>query len=509
MNKPSSTLPLWLVVLAVLVLLVALIVGVAGGAWVRAQSAVEGFSERAPAREMTTHPLAAVRQAFAAAQGEAGLGRAAYDTVGGHLLEGFLAYRGDELSLAYYPGATSWHGRRVDAEEGFSRMLPFAAAWLAAGGADAIMTATGPESLARALRDGLVNGTDPDHPGYWGWPGPFDQRIVEGSDIALGLWLARDRVWPMLDEAQRARLLAWLRAAARTHVFQGTWQLFPVLIERVVDYFGGSTEQTRARARTGYERFLDLHRGGGWYYDMPRGFDYYNAWGMHYAMFWIDQIDPYWDPDRIRPRLVEFAEFFRHLFGPQGSPIMGRSLCYRLALPAPILAAAMVAPDRVAPGEAMRALDATWSHYLARGAVQQGRITQGVCGDDLALVDGYTGPASCLWSLRSLVVAYYAQTRQAMFEVPRQPLPVERGDFVVRADAPGWTVEGRRADGHIRLRIDANAGTEPAPLRPFGMRNSIREWLAQAPRRPNNTAALYGRPEYSTADPLSACEPSR
>jgi len=188
---------------------------------------------------------------------------------------------------------------------------------------------------------------------------------------------------------------------------------------------------------------------------------------------------------------------------------MGRSLCYRLALPAPVVAASLVAPERIAPGEAMRALDATWSYYVARGAVEQGRITQGVCADDKALLDGYSGPASCLWSLRSLVVAYYAETLQPMFETPREPLPVERGDFTVRADAPGWTVEGKRADGHIRLRIDANAGNEPAPLHAYGRGNSIKEWLAQAPRRPNNSAALYGRPEYSTADPVSACEVRR
>ncbi|MBE0592604.1 MAG: DUF2264 domain-containing protein, partial [Gemmatimonadales bacterium] len=361
-------------------------------------------------------------------------------------------------------------------------------------------------SLSAALRDGLAAGTDPQHPGYWGEPGRFDQRIVEAADIALGLWLARERIWPMLDEVQRARVLDWLRSAAAQQVFQGVWQLFPILIERVVDTLGGSSSQARERSRTGYERFVTLYRGDGWYFDMPRGFDYYNAWGIHHALFWIDRIDPAWDPEGIRSRLVEFAGFFRHLFGPHGVPIMGRSLCYRLALPTPVVAASLVAPERIAPGEAMRALDAIWSHYVARGAVDQGRITQGICADDKALLDGYSGPASCLWSLRSLVVAYYAETLRPMFDAPREPLPVERGDFSVRADTPGWTIEGSRADGHIRLRIDANAGNDPAPLRAFGIGNSLREWLAQAPRRPENGAALYGRPEFSSAEPPSACE---
>lgn len=500
-------LPRWFLVLLVLGLVGAIAVAIAGGAWLRKKSAVEGFGERTVARQMDAHPIAAVRQAFAATGPS--LGREPYDLVAEHLLEGFFTYRGDSPSLAFYPGEPSWHGRRVDAIEAFARILPFAAAWLAAGGEDDIATAGGTVSISAALRDGLAAGTDPQHPGYWGEPGRFDQRIVEAADIALGLWLARERIWPMLDEAQRDRVLDWLRSAAAPHVFQGNWQLFPILIERVVDALGGSSKQARERSRTGYERFVTLYRGDGWYYDVPRGFDYYNAWGIHYALFWIDRIDPAWDPGGIRPRLVEFAEFFRHLLGPRGVPIMGRSLCYRLALPAPVVAASLVAPERIAPGEAMRALDATWSYYVARGAVEQGRITQGVCADDKALLDGYSGPASCLWSLRSLVVAYYAETLQPMFETPREPLPVERGDFTVRADAPGWTVEGKRADGHIRLRIDANAGNEPAPLHAYGRGNSIKEWLAQAPRRPNNSAALYGRPEYSTADPVSACEVRR
>src|SRR5690606_21179737 len=133
-------LPRWFVVLTVLAVLVALMVAVSGGAWIRKKNAVEGFGERAAVQVMQTYPVAAVRQAFTATAGEAGLGRAPYDTVGGHLLEGFLAYQGESPSLAFYPGEPSWHGRRVDAEEGFSRMLPFAAAWLAAGGADEIVT---------------------------------------------------------------------------------------------------------------------------------------------------------------------------------------------------------------------------------------------------------------------------------------------------------------------------------------------------------------------------------
>jgi len=496
----------WLLGLVALGVVGLVVLAVGAGLFLRKKNEVEGFRLRAEPIAMTAQPVADVRRTFAAeASAVAGLGREPYDLVAAHLLEGFLAYRGDERAKAYYPGAPSRHGREVDAVEGFTRVFPFAAAWLGESN-DLVETAEGPASVAQALLDGLVAGTDPGHPEYWGEPEGFDQRIVEASDIALGLWIARDRLWPMLDEAQRERVLDWLRAAARQQVFQGVWQLYPVLVERVVDALDGSTAQTTMRARTAYERFEMQYRGGGWYADVPKGFDYYNAWGMHYALFWIDQVDPGWDRERIRSRLAEFAGFYKHLFSPHGVPLMGHSLCYRLAAPAPLVAASLVVPSAVSPGEAMRALDATWSYYVARGAIDQGRVTQGVCADDPALLDGYAGAASCLWSLRSLVLAYYADRHQPMFEREREPLPVERGDFSVHAEAPGWRAEASQADGHVRLLIDANQGNTPAPVRRYGWRESLKEWLVRAPRRPDNAEALYHRPMYSTAEPLSACE---
>ena len=495
----------WLLGLFVLGVVGLVVLAVAAGLFLRKKNQVEGFALRTELLAMTAQPAAEIRRAFArTSPAAADLGREPYDAAAEHLLEGFFAYRGAHRAKAYYPGAPGSHGRELDAVEGFTRIFPFAAAWLGAEN-DLVQTAEGPASVAEALRDGLVAGTDPGHPEYWGEPGDFDQRIVEASDIALGLWIARDRIWPMLDGAQRDRVLDWLRTAARQQVFQGVWQLYPLLVERVVDALGGSTAQTTKRVRTAYERFEMQYRGDGWYADVPRNFDYYNAWGIHYALFWIDQVDPAWDRERIRSRLAEFAGFYKHLFSPHGVPLMGHSLCYRLAAPAPLVAASLVVPTAVSPGEAMRALDATWSYYLARGAVEQGRVAQGICADDLALLDGYAGPASCFWSLRSLVVAYYADRQQSMFERDREPLPVERGDFSVHAPAAGWRVEGTLADGHVRLFIDANQASTPAPIRRFGWRESLKEWLMQAPRRPDNSAALYHRPMYSTAEPLSAC----
>ncbi|MDW6065293.1 DUF2264 domain-containing protein [Streptomyces sp. FXJ1.4098] len=64
---------------------------------------------------------------------------------------------------------------------------------------------------------GLATGTDPNHPEYWGEPGPHDQRIVEMAAIGFALALAPDRLWDPLKGPERDRVARWLRSASTAH----------------------------------------------------------------------------------------------------------------------------------------------------------------------------------------------------------------------------------------------------------------------------------------------------
>lgn len=471
------------------------------------RTGIEGWGERPAARANTVVTDAAVARAFDPAAGRHDA--AAYETLARYMLEGWATYRTPDAERAHYPGLKSESGHRIDGLEGFARMFPMAAAWLASGRPATIPTAAGPIDLAETFARGLATGTDPDHPAYWGPVTDYSQRLVESADVALGLWLSRETVWARLDAPTRARVVAWLTQAAGAEAYEGNWQLFPMLVHRSLKALGADVSRLDERMQSSWEYFRQFHRGEGWFFDPPNGFDYYNAWSIHYAMFWLVRMDPAFDREFVASTLAAFAGFYKHLFGPQGQPLMGRSVCYRTAAPVPLLTAQVLAPQAVSKGEAMRALDLTWSGFIARGALADGTLTQGFCGTDPSLVPLYTGPASCLWGLRSLVVAFALDRELGLFAAERAPLPVERADFSVTGKAIDWTVTGSRDGGRVVLTLGANPEGAAPGVQPYGLKHRALEWLMHKPRRPDNHAALYGRRTYASDAPLARCPAAR
>lgn len=429
---------------------------------------------------------------------------ARYEHLFRYFLTGFLSYRTRERSMARYPGAPSHHGHRVDDLEGFSRMAPLLAAWLAGGRPRIVESLFGrPVDLAMLLRDGLLNGADPDSRGYWGMAGDHDQRIVEAADLALALWLSRRFVWDAFSTTERERIVAWLRKAAAGRVHDNNWHLFPILTSAVVRSLG--LEIHNRRALDHYRRFKRFYRGDGWFEDGPDGpCDYYNAWTMHYALFWVSRVWRNFDAVFLRDVLRAFVDGYKHLIAPDGVPIMGRSVCYRMAVPAPLVAAALVMPDSMPPGLARRALDAVWRHFVAAGAVEAGIATQGYYGTDLRILDHYSGPASPLWALRSLVVAFYAPPGHAFWTAPEEQLPVEHGDFDITIPSIGWRISGNAASGEVRLFPRAGGGLDGAPIETYGWRERLRDSWAAKPARPKNTALKYELRCYGSRVPVWA-----
>lgn len=481
---------------------------------IRSKTAVPGWSLRARPVAPVVTPLAQLQARFIDPSRTPGTGD--YEALARYLIEGWSAYRSPDGERAHYPGVPSLAGRPVDGLEGFARFFPLAAAWLASGRSARFTLPDGELDLAGALARGLVVGTDPAHPAYWGDVTDFSPQLVESADIALGLWLARDQLLPRLSQSQRQQVFAWLSPALRARAHDGNWQLFALTVHRALRALGADVSRFDERMQTSWETFRSLHRGDGWFFDPPNGYDYYNAWSIHYSLHWIRQMDPNFEPGFIDGAQAAFVDTYRHLLGPQGHPLMGRSSCYRMAAPAPLLANALSGPKPsvVSIGEALRSLDTTWSWFIRHGALDRGGVTAGFCGDDPALQARYSGPASCLWSLRSLVIAFAHDRSGALFDRPREPLAVERGNYRIVHPVTGWTIVGWRDAQRIDLempsrdgedRHNGGAGGDP-PLRAHGPGARLVEAILQAPRRPDNHAALYGRRLYSTATPLARCE---
>jgi hypothetical protein len=426
---------------------------------------------------------------------------ACYERLFAYFAQGFMQRRSAHGAHGRYRGWPSFNGARCDALEGFSRIAPLLAAWLASDRPRKVRLPAGDVDLAAVLRSGLVAGTDPASPEYWGRIRNRDQRIVEAADLALALWLARDSVWPELAPAQRAALVEWLAGVNGKETADNNWHLFVVLVNAVLLALGAGGDREEMARR--YARFKSFYRGEGWFSDGPHDkFDYYIAWGIHYPLHWLRRIDPDWDAAFLRRAQRDFGRTFRFFFGPSGFPILGRSVCYRIAAPAPLVQIQDSDPDCVSPGEARRALDVTWRYFIRYGAVHDGCVTQGYGVDDPSMLDNYSGPASCLWSLRSLVAALSLPPDAPFWRSPGEPLPVERGDFRLPLSVPGWTLLGAVASGEIAIERQTGYADVHDVLQPYPAWRRAVDRLLRRARRPANLLAKYELRRYSSARPF-------
>jgi hypothetical protein len=430
----------------------------------------------------------------------------AYEGLFRYFLSGFLTYKTPQGQAAYYPGLPSNHGSRVDAMEGFTRFAPLAAAWLHSGRPARIRLARGSDvDLPALIRGGVLAGTDPESLGYWGPIRDMDQRTVEAADVALALWLTRDSVWERLSPSAKGRIQRWLTGSLTREVPDNNWHLFPIFVSLVLRQLGRPVDL--APALQHYARFKTFYRGDGWFSDGPgKVFDYYNAWAIHYQLYWIDQVNPAWDPHFIRTSRREFLASYKHLMGPSGVPIRGRSICYRMAAPAPLVFDYASVSASTTAGEARRALDLTWTYFIRRGGVREGSITQGYCGADQRLLDNYSGPASCLWSLRSLIPAFAIPAEDTFWQGAQDSLPIDRGNYRMRVGSIAWTITGDAAAGTTALTADDSLTDSLTNIQPVPAWSELKSLVSGRPNRPRNTEAKYQRGTYQSEPPFCGCK---
>jgi len=492
---------------AAAVALTGLLVSSAAGLAYGVFRAADGAAPSAPSKWDSAFD-AGLRQAFAAASPNA---EAPYDTAFAYFVTAFHDRERPGGASADQPGAPSRNGKDSDAFESFARLAPMVATWLASGRAPVIDDLHGKTlDLRRLVHNGIVNGTDPNAPSYWGRISDLNQRIVEAADIARTLWIVRRL--HIFSPAEIAQACAWLRQVNGRKLPDNNWHLFPVLINEVLESLGQPADQ--AAIDTNFHRFLQFYRGDGWFSDGPASdFDFYNAWAIQYELFWLRQISPGFGGAKVADAMRAFVARYPYLIGPQGIPIMGRSVCYRMAAPAPLIAGAVTGGPRAAPtvdpGLARRSLDAVWRYFVARGAVADGIPTQGYCSTDLRILDNYSGPASCLWALRSLVLAFMAPPRAPLWTAPTRPLPIERGSYHVLIPAIDWIIDGDASDDDIRIvrdaRFEASSSRGTASLDGYGPLRRLASAVLWRPFRPANTAAKYDAPVYSSAHPFCGC----
>lgn len=460
---------------------------------------VDGWAKFHPLSDEPTSEDERFQQMFAEASGNV---CDRYNLLFMYFLRGFVENVDIYGSRVNYLGFPSVRGYSVTGIEGFARTAPLIGAWLYSGRSQSISDYITREKvdLVALLRRALLAGTDPSSLGYWGDCQNNDQRIVEAADIARVLWLTRELIWDKLTVAEQDQVAGWLLQVQQAAIKRrNNWILFPV----VVLAFLKSVNYINEYSSSNYFEFKSNYVDYGFFTDGPDGdVDYYNMWGIAYDLFWIHTMDPNLDSIFLRNTLVTLGENCTYFVSPTGLPIMGRSVCYRTAVPSPILIAARLSPETVHPGLALRSLDVVWSYFVGAGILRQGTMTMGYFGNDPRMVDNYTGPGSSHWGLRSLTLAFMSCGSDSFWTNKQELLPIERKNFELKLPKIGWQIKGDFLSGVLTLSILKNQ-TSSVTVESYGLKQRFIEIIYRRPRRPKNYKIKYGLHSYKSDPPFA------
>jgi hypothetical protein len=400
-----------------------------------------------------------------------------------------LAAQSGSPARVLYPDDRRGLPDAVDAIESFARIASAWGAWLRNPANPAILSFQGHEvNLETLLRQALLDGTNPSNPyTYWGDIGHLDQRIVESADIAVMIWMSRERVFNKMTSAEQAQVMDWLARVDGKGTYTDNWILFTAMAQAVRHHLGFPSPEDDLDNRL--LQIGEFYRGDGWYVDGPTDeFELYNAWmfGWHYLLWtWIDGDRRPDHRQQVLERGRSFIDGFLHFFGANSSyPAWGRSIVYRFAALAPFAVGHFlkIAPDD--PGLLRRVSSGCIRYFYDHGLFDPDHhfVRQGYHGDFPAAGEAYISPGSPYWCCHGLFALTF-DNDDPFWTATESPLPVERDDFELVLPAPGFVVSGRRATGQVLL-LNSRSGQE-----------------YDAPR--HNYTSKYGKLAYSTHFPFN------
>ena len=400
-----------------------------------------------------------------------------------------FAERSGSPARVLYPDDRRGLPDSVDAIESFARIASAWGAWLRNPANPATLTFDGYEvNVEWLLHQALVDGTNPSNPRtYWGDIGHMDQRIVESADIALALWMSRERVFNRMSTAEQEQVIAWLAQVDGKGTYIDNWILFTAMTQVVRMYLGYPSPEEDLDNRL--MQLNEFYRGDGWYVDGPsHEFELYNAWmfGWHYLFWaWIDGDRRPQHKQAVLTRGRSFIASFLHFFGANGSyAAWGRSLVYRFAALAPFAVGHFLGIAPADPGLLRRASSGCLRYFYDHGLFDPSEhyVRQGYHGDFPPAGEAYISPGSPYWCCHGLFALTFDRN-DPYWTATEAPLPVERDDFDVVLPAPGLVLSGRRATGQVLL-LNSRSGQEH-----------------DAPR--HNYTSKYGKLAYSTHFPFN------
>lgn len=308
--------------------------------------------------------------------------------------------------------------------EGFSRVL-----WglipLAAGGGDS--------PHWDIVREGVINGTNPDHPEYWGEVGNYDQLLVEMAAFGLGLALVPEKLWEPLNEAERERLYNWLNQISSRELYDCNWLFFHVLVCLGFRRIGKPYDKERMEKQL--TRIEEFYLGEGWYADgVGAHCDYYGPFAIHYYSLLYAKLMEDEDPRRaalFKERASLFAKSFIYWFAEEGDALpYGRSLAYRFSQAAFWGTLAYSGVETFSPG-VLKGIMLRHLRWWFKQPIflSDGTLSIGYAYPNLIMSENYNSPGSPYWALKAFLPLAFGEDHP-FWSAEELPLPPLERHFV-------------------------------------------------------------------------------
>lgn len=113
--------------------------------------------------------------------------------------------------------------------------------------------------------DGIIAGTDPQNPEYWGSVQDVDQRMVEAEIVAFALLAAPHKIFEPLSNRQKDNITAWLKSLNGKQMPRNNWRWFRVFSNlALVKVCGVSLQQVQGEIDADLEILESFYLQDGW-----------------------------------------------------------------------------------------------------------------------------------------------------------------------------------------------------------------------------------------------------
>ncbi|KAH7114269.1 hypothetical protein B0J11DRAFT_572323 [Dendryphion nanum] len=358
-------------------------------------------------------------------------------------------YQSDGGARIRLPLVTGTHFDDVAAQlEGFARPLWAIGSLIHGGG----LSQDDTKDLIEPYVRGLANGTNPDHPEYWGPVVLRDQRMVEMEIISFALLAAPDVMFHRQTKEAQKNIADWLGTINGKDFPTTNWLWFRVMTNlALVKVCGRPYEEAKEHMNEDLNQMENFFLSDGWaadgmWNDQGRQADYYSgSFAIQFSQLLYVKMAEDLDPERcakFRARASDFAASFWRYFDPDGAAIpFGRSLTYRFAF-AGFWAAAAFAdvnlPEPVKDWGVVKGILLRhfrwWTDKNDMFNVD-GTLTIGFTFPNMYMGEDYNSPQSPYWAMKSFVALGLPKTHP-FWQSQEKALPSTSKDLATTLKSP-------------------------------------------------------------------------